>query len=70
MADLLIKYPCTVCDGTGVITAGDPPTESQCTNCNGDGNTQEAYIIDSGDLVDKIDDIGDKLDDIIEKLNE
>ena len=70
MADLTVKFPCTVCDGTGTVMEGQPGEQSEvpCGNCNGDGSTQEAIIVDSADFVDKINDNADKLDDIWEAL--
>jgi len=83
MEDLIIKYPCPICNGTGKVMIGDPPVEQQCGHCNGDGSTEEAVIIDSGDILDTIlediagvfpndqkQDLRDKLNDIEDKLGD
>lgn len=63
-----IKQTCARCKGTGEIDPyGEPPDQTECPDCGGDG------LIDWGsspDLRDKLDDIKQKCDEIMLKLNE
>ena len=63
-----IVQNCTRCNGTGQIDPyGEPPGETECPNCGGNGIHEWGA---SPDILKKLNDIMDKCNDIFEKLNE